>query len=179
LACDDGNNVDGDGCSKDCRIEPGFNCVGGSPSTPDVCSSFLPPALIFTQSGQTHLTNRIVLNVRLNYLPQSLIKSAKDCKNGCDSVLDVKIIKGFSSVVSIKSSYIPGTTYSFSIEMDFGREPIGLFTAQIGIQSGIALKYFSGIDTTKTLSIDVNPAILSRYTGGRGKNCKDKDGDKL
>jgi hypothetical protein len=52
--------------------------------------------------------------------------------------------------------------------MDFGREPIGVFTAQIGLQSGIALKYFSGIDTTRTLSIDVNPAIMSRYTGGRG-----------
>ncbi len=63
--------------------------------------------------------------------------------------------------------------------MDFGREPIGLFTVQVGIQSGIALKYFSGIDTTKTLSIDVNPAILSRYTGGRGKHSKDKDGDRL
>lgn len=63
--------------------------------------------------------------------------------------------------------------------MDFGREPIGLFTVQVGIQSGIALRYFSGIDTTKTLSIDVNPAILSRYTGGGGKNGKDKDGDML
>jgi hypothetical protein len=51
--------------------------------------------------------------------------------------------------------------------MDFGHEPIGLFTVQIGLQSGIALNYFSGIDTTQTLRIDVNPAILSRYTGGR------------
>ena len=104
-----------------------------------------------------------------------MIKSAKDCSNSCDSVLNVSIIKGFSSVVSIKSSYIPGSTYSFSIEMDFGREPIGMFTVQVGIQSGIALKYFSGIDTTKTVSIDVNPAILSRYTGGRGKNGKNSD----
>ncbi|XP_036452168.1 pappalysin-2 isoform X1 [Colossoma macropomum] len=26
--CDDGNLLDGDGCSKKCRMEPGFNCVG-------------------------------------------------------------------------------------------------------------------------------------------------------
>ncbi|KAG9273614.1 pappalysin-2 [Astyanax mexicanus] len=26
--CDDGNLLDGDGCSKKCRIEPGFNCAG-------------------------------------------------------------------------------------------------------------------------------------------------------
>ena len=25
-ACDDGNNVDGDGCSATCKIEPGFMC---------------------------------------------------------------------------------------------------------------------------------------------------------
>ena len=67
--------------------------------------------------------------------------------------------------------------------MDFGREPIGVFTVQIGLQSGIALKYFSGIDTTQTVSIDVNPAIMSRYTGGRGGgrpgNRKDKEDDML
>jgi hypothetical protein len=122
--------------------------------------------------------NKIVLNVRLNYMPKELIKSAKDCQKSCSSVLDVKIIKGDSSVTSIKSSYIPGSTYSFSIEMDFGHEPIGLFTVQVGIQSGIDLKYFSGIDTTNTLSIDVNPAFMSRYTGGK-KDGKGRDNDYL
>ena len=34
---DDGNNVDGDGCSSQCKIEPGFKCVHTS-STPDVCT---------------------------------------------------------------------------------------------------------------------------------------------
>lgn len=29
--CDDGNNDDGDGCSSDCKVEPGFwKCVGGN-----------------------------------------------------------------------------------------------------------------------------------------------------
>lgn len=32
-ACDDGNNVDGDGCTSDCRVESGFAC----PSPGDVC----------------------------------------------------------------------------------------------------------------------------------------------
>ena len=32
--CDDGNTIDGDGCSSDCMIEPGFECNGpaGQPS---------------------------------------------------------------------------------------------------------------------------------------------------
>lgn len=105
-------------------------------------------------------------------MPQSLIKSATDCKNGCDSVLNVTIISGFSSVVSIKSTYIPTTSFSFSVVMDFGREPIGLFTAQVGIQSGIALKYYSGIDTSQALTVNVNPAFLStNLMGSKKTDC--------
>lgn len=167
MACDDGNNIDGDGCSRDCKIEKGYSCVGGSPNSPDTCSNVLPSSLIFTQSGQSHLANKIILNIRLNYLPMQLIKSAVDCKNGCDSVLDVQITKGDKGVSSIKSSYIPSSTYSFSVELDFGREPIGMFTVQVGIQSSIASKYFNGIDTSSKLTIDVNPALLSRYTGSK------------
>jgi cysteine-rich repeat protein len=38
-ACDDGNTVDGDGCSHDCTmIEAGWSCTGGSPTSPSVCT---------------------------------------------------------------------------------------------------------------------------------------------
>ena len=30
LECDDGNNIDGDGCSKKCEIEEYWNCEGGN-----------------------------------------------------------------------------------------------------------------------------------------------------
>ena len=33
--CDDGNNVDGDGCSRRCRFENGFKCTGN----PSVCTA--------------------------------------------------------------------------------------------------------------------------------------------
>ena len=32
--CDDGNLIDGDGCSAQCSIESGFRCSGGRPATP-------------------------------------------------------------------------------------------------------------------------------------------------
>lgn len=35
--CDDGNILNGDGCTANCQIESGFTCSGGSPSGPDVC----------------------------------------------------------------------------------------------------------------------------------------------
>ena len=73
MACDDGNNIDGDGCSSDCKIEGGYHCVGGSPNSKDTCSQFLPSALSISQSGQSHIMNKIIINVRVNYLPKELI----------------------------------------------------------------------------------------------------------
>eukprot|EP00826_Nyctotherus_ovalis_P018377 TRINITY_DN15501_c0_g1_i7.p2 TRINITY_DN15501_c0_g1~~TRINITY_DN15501_c0_g1_i7.p2 ORF type:complete len:136 (+),score=29.10 TRINITY_DN15501_c0_g1_i7:379-786(+) len=40
--CDDGNTVSGDGCSSECRVEPGFECTS-YPDSPDVCVDVLPP----------------------------------------------------------------------------------------------------------------------------------------
>jgi cysteine-rich repeat protein len=37
-ACDDGNNVGGDGCSSVCTIEDGVTCAGGSATSKDVCT---------------------------------------------------------------------------------------------------------------------------------------------
>ena len=37
--CDDGNTVNGDGCSRDCQEECGYSCSGGRSSSPDVCTA--------------------------------------------------------------------------------------------------------------------------------------------
>ena len=36
--CDDGNVIDGDGCSSTCQVEQNWVCTGGSPTTADTCS---------------------------------------------------------------------------------------------------------------------------------------------
>ena len=115
LECDDGNNVNGDGCSSDCKVEVGFNCYGGSPNSKDSCSKSIPQALSFTSTGQSHLYGKIVLNVKANYLPLALIQSATDCKNQCNNILAVDIVSGFQGATSIKARYIPSTSFSFSI----------------------------------------------------------------
>ena len=43
FACDDGNNIDGDGCSKDCKVEDGYECYK-SLSGKDYCRDILPPS---------------------------------------------------------------------------------------------------------------------------------------
>ena len=30
IECDDGNLIDGDGCSSDCKVEAGYVCDGGN-----------------------------------------------------------------------------------------------------------------------------------------------------
>lgn len=37
MGCDDGNLLDGDGCSASCIVEPGYVCSGGTMDGPDFC----------------------------------------------------------------------------------------------------------------------------------------------
>ena len=161
LGCDDGNTISGDGCSSKCEVESGFSCNGGSPSSKDTCSRGIPAALDISSTGQSRVWGKVIVNVRLNYLPQALIDSAVDCNNGCNTVLAVSIISGDSSAVSIVAKYIPTTRYSFSIEVDFGKEPVGMFVLNIGLKPSIASKYFGSMNTSKQLTVNVNPAYFA------------------
>lgn len=148
----------------------------GSPNSKDSCSNIKPTSLLITQSGQSHITNIIILNVRLNYLPIELVKNSKDCeKKKCENILNVSIISGDQSSLSIRSRYIVTTSYSFSIEFDFGKEPIGEFTCQISLNNDISRKYFAGIDTSAKLVTKVSPALMSRMLGHRRSNKHNKN----
>jgi cysteine-rich repeat protein len=160
--CDDGNNVDGDGCSKDCNAEVGFSCYGGSPSSKDSCTAVLPSTVSIESRGQTRLYGKVVLNVRLNYLPKALLASANDCKESCNTVLSVDIVSGFKGAKSISARYIPTTSFIFAIEIDFGKEPIGQFSVEVGVNQNLRNQYFSGVDISKKLTVEVNPAYLAK-----------------
>lgn len=129
----------------------------------------MPSALSFSSSGQSHQWGKIILNVRVNYLPDALIQSS-DCANSCKNILSVKIVSGDSSAVSIQVSYIPTSSYSFSVVIDYQKEPIGLFTAQIGINPSLVSKYFNGINTSSQLTVNVNPSFLAVATTGDSLN---------
>lgn len=42
-ACDDGNLVNGDGCTSSCTVERNFNCIGGGESKKDFCYTLKKP----------------------------------------------------------------------------------------------------------------------------------------
>lgn len=43
--CDDGNLVNGDGCSAKCRVEMGWNCMLQELQGPDICYRLAPPTI--------------------------------------------------------------------------------------------------------------------------------------
>ncbi len=88
----------------------------------------MPTEISFENRGQSRLYGKAVVNVKVNYLPQALLDSASECANYCKSVITASIVKGFQGAQTITARYIPTTSFIFSIEVDFGREPIGQFS---------------------------------------------------
>lgn len=131
----------------------------------DTCVAGLPTALTLKSTGQSHVWGKVIVNVKLNYLPRALIDSAVDCKNKCNNVLSAQIISGDKSAVSIVAQYIPNSSYSFSIEVNFGKEPIGMFVLQVGVRPSIVAKYFGQIDASQTVNVNVNPAFFTTHNG--------------
>ena len=43
--CDDGNQIDGDGCNKNCVAEKGYTCSGGYPYGKDNCT-YVPTEIL-------------------------------------------------------------------------------------------------------------------------------------
>ena len=164
LECDDGNSADNDGCSRDCHIEQGHTCTGGSPDTPDNCFIFQPGQVTLSLSGQIRMETSMILNVRLDYLPQALLQSA-DCNNKCFNVLVGEIMDGDKAATSITSEYLPGSTYSFAVKVEFGRSYIGKFTIKISIDRAIGLKYFGQVSASQSIDVDVQPSFLSKVNG--------------
>ena len=79
------------------------------------------------QTGQIRYSTKLIVNVKVDYLPKDLLQSS-DCNDRCSNVLDGKMVAGDTNAISVRSKYLAGTTYTFSVEIDFGRSYIGAFT---------------------------------------------------
>lgn len=53
--------------------------------------------MTFETVGQIRMSSSIVINVKLNYFPASLLE-ANDCANKCNQILEGKIIEGDNAV---------------------------------------------------------------------------------
>ena len=72
-----------------------------------------------------------------------------------------EIIDGDDGATSITSEYLPGSSYSFAVKIDFSREYFGKFTIKISIDRAIGQKYFGQVSASQSITIDVHPSYLS------------------
>ena len=100
-----------------------------------------------------------MINVKLDYMPLDLIQSSA-CNDRCSEVLVANIVQGESGA-RIKSSYIAGSRYAFSIMFEFDRSYIAQFTVEIAVNPTLGSRYFSGVSIDSRLVVDVNPAFMA------------------
>ena len=75
LDCDDGNTRNGDGCNKNCEVEKGWTCQGGSSIRASTCAEFIPTRSFINPTGAVNMFGRVVQGVRLSYIPEQLTKN--------------------------------------------------------------------------------------------------------
>lgn len=104
-----------------------------------------PDRVSFSLLGQVRYSTRIVLTVSIDYLPQTLLQ-ANECNDACSSILIANITEG-DKPISIKSSYVAGSRYSFSVEMEFGKPYMSNFRGEIKINPSVS-RFFQGVSIT-------------------------------
>jgi cysteine-rich repeat protein len=72
VECDDGNLVNGDGCSNQCKVETDYTCTGGSITTKDTCSYSGPINLTITRTLKDQRQNRVFIEIIISPNLQSL-----------------------------------------------------------------------------------------------------------
>lgn len=64
--CDDGNVINGDGCSSSCLTETNWICLGGTPTTPSTCYVYDPSLqLVVKYVRRVTTMNRMQVGVRI------------------------------------------------------------------------------------------------------------------
>jgi hypothetical protein len=66
-------------------------------------------------TGQSHLFGKIIVNIRLNYLPALLTIAESNCSQKCERVIKANITTPNIPATSIVSNYIGGSSPGFSL----------------------------------------------------------------
>lgn len=74
LACDDGNSVDGDGCSSSCEIESYYACASGTATTPSHCVYQNRMKLVLESIKPVKDANRVVISFQVTPATGAILK---------------------------------------------------------------------------------------------------------
>ena len=111
LACDDGNNVNGDGCSSTCSIEMGWSCLGGSSTSKDACKLLTSGTASLTFLKNIRFINAVYQNVMISYLPDNI--TANNCQF-CNNLLKVELLTSPPST-TLAINFIKNTLYQYVV----------------------------------------------------------------
>lgn len=154
--CDDGNTFDMDGCSSECKIQKGYSCRGGIPTTPDICSK-ISYSYIFL--GDKIVNNGYLVRYQVNPVPTLFTtEQLKDRirvqvrNNNLYLAYQVYIAQDYSnpSLIQIFLSFIDYPTQNLSIDILFGLGE-GLPTTKTVMANFIQVNSFasSRLDNTR------------------------------
>ena len=137
--CDDGNNLNGDGCSSVCTIEPGWICPNNT------CTLINQPTVTVVSMSNNPLTHTITLNIALS-VGLRLVAA--------NFILNFSSITQYSyTVVAMDSQYM---TYQLNIVY---YQTAANNNLNIQIKSPISRLLFTS-NSTLTLSISLSLTVL-------------------
>jgi cysteine-rich repeat protein len=138
LPCDDGNNVNGDGCSSTCHIEPGYTCSGGSSTSRSVCSASAQVKVILSEILKDVYSNSVSFVFTLDP--------------------PLQLVDGFN-FTALVSSNIPASTTTAVYSSGTLKVSVS-YTANI---QNIGATFMFQPPVSQTMSLSVNPQNAPAY----------------
>lgn len=109
--CDDGNEQSGDGCSEDCRVEPGYVCTGGSLTSNDACqkaSAFANSSLVISITGARRPGTQEVTLATLKAISEALRCPERDVEVVAVTAVGTAKTNSLGTGVTTSSTTFPG-----------------------------------------------------------------------
>lgn len=164
MSCDDGNNINGDGCSNTCSIEAGWTCSGGSSNSKDICVPQVSSRISLLRN--VVFGNALYQNVLLAPLPTNL--TANGCPF-CPNLINATLVTAPAGSI-IESNFIGGTQYQYVLTAIIPNTSISTGVIILNVRLNTTYSdYFSAADIAQqqTLTIDLAtvPVITPQTTG--------------
>jgi len=152
--CDDGNTLNGDGCSSECEIENGWKCSGGTPYTPDKCEK---------------LSNINLEAIPIADVPQTKLKFTSDVVVLGDwreiiAIYSLSLLQFFEDFSIIRKS---GNEFILNLENFPASSPTEVFEIRI-IRPHLLLDAQKGVPVTfsaKSITLDFSSKFQSGVAG--------------
>ena len=154
--CDDGNLLNGDGCSNQCEVEDGWTCMGGTSMGTSNCRRGRPENSVINLVGTVTQIHTVLQSVRISYLSDCAV--TQNCQN-CSSLLKVRVSHS-EFPIRTEVIFIPNSKWHFYITFDFGQAFANSgFTFVLELNPEFA-GCFNDKDMRQQLRVTVDPTLL-------------------